>query len=144
MKTIIYLLFAGGMLMACNTTNRAVQNSSDTVNMAEQDTVRIANDNLEYEIIIIEPGFNYWLASRARPEGYYSQEFLEGRNRLYVNEWNNRVLQPHRFNPQLYEMQINYDPVVDYGYDVNYKLYNYFIFFQLTYKQQLAGFVPRI
>ena len=33
---------------------------------------------------------------------------------------------------------------IDYGYDVNYKLYNYFIYFQLTYKQQLTGFIPRI
>jgi predicted aspartyl protease len=29
------------------------------------DTVRIANDALEYEVIIIDAGFNSWLVSRA-------------------------------------------------------------------------------
>jgi len=144
MKTSIYLLVICGLLIGCNTSNKAVQNSNGMANMAEQDTVRIANDNLEYEIIIIEPGFNSWLATTAKPEGYHSQSYLENRNRIYVTEWNSRVLQPHRYNPKLYEMQINYDSGVDYGYEVNYKLYNYFIYFQLTYKQQLAGFIPRI
>ncbi len=130
--------------MACNTSGKAVQNSDKIANITQQDTVRIANDELQYEIIIIEPGFNYWLVSRAQPEGYYSQNFMETRNWQYVTEWNNRVLQPFRFDPNLYEMQINYQPGIDYGYDVNYKLYNYFIYFQITYKQQLAGYIPRI
>ena len=69
---------------------------------------------------------------------------METRNRQYVIEWNNRVLQPHQYSPNLYELQINYDPGVDYGYEVNYKLYNYFIYFQLTYNQRLAGYIPRI
>lgn len=144
MKTILYFLIACGLMMSCNTSNKTIQNSKGNLGMTEQDTVRIANDDIEYEIIIIEPGFNFWLASIAKPEGYYSQEFMENRNRQYVIEWNSRVLQPHRYDPSLYELQINYDPGVDYGYEVNYKLYNYFIYFQLTYKQRLAGYLPRI
>ena len=84
------------------------------------------------------------MASQARPEGFYSQTFLENRNYQYVIEWNQRVLQPQRFNPNLYELQIDYQSGIDYGYEVNYKLYNYFIYFQITYNQQLAGFIPRI
>lgn len=144
MKTLIYCLIICSLFIGCNTANKAVNKSNDIANSTQQDTVRIANDELEYEIIIIDPGFSFWLASRAQPEGYYSQHFLESRNLLYVNEWNNRVLQPQRFNPNLYEMRIDYDSGIDYGYDVNYKLYNYFIYFQITYKQQLAGFIPRI
>ena len=53
-------------------------------------------------------------------------------------------MQPHRFNPQLYELQIDYEPNIDYGYEVNYMLYNYFIYFQIKYKQRLGPFVPRI
>ena len=108
------------------------------------DTVAISNAESNYEIIIIEPGFNTWLQSIARPEGYYSQSFLETRNKFYVVEWNNRVLDPIRFDPQLYELQINYEPFVDYGYEVNYKLYNYFIFFQRKYNQRLGSFISRI
>ena len=71
----------------------------------EGDTISIASEETEYEIIIIEPGFNYWLQSIARPEWYYSQSFLEARNQVWVISWNQRVMQPQRFNPQLYEMQ---------------------------------------
>jgi len=110
----------------------------------ERDTVTIADDESDYEIVIIEPGFQTWLSSVARPEGYYSQSFLENRNQILVTNWNQRVLEPLRYDPMLYEMQINYDPGVDYGYDVNYKLYNYFIYFQRKYNQRLGPFLPRI
>lgn len=109
-----------------------------------QDTVRIANDDIEYEIIIIEPGFNAWLQSVARPEGFYSQQLLEQRNWQYVISWNQRVRQPQVFNSNLYEMLIDYDPNIDYGYEVNYKLYYYFVYFQLKYNQKLTGMTPRI
>ena len=110
----------------------------------EADTVEISDPESNYEIIIIEPGFNVWLQTVARPEGYYSQSFLENRNQLYVIEWNNRVMNPLQYNPRLYELQINYDPFIDYGYEVNYKLYNYFIYFQRKYNQRLGPFAPRI
>jgi hypothetical protein len=145
MKTLVSILLIGLIAFNCNSSKQTVSNKDEKLeNLKLNDTVCISNDDLEYEIIIIEPGFNYWLASQARPEGYYSKQFLESRNYQYVIEWNNRVLQPQRFNPNLYEMQIDYQPGIDYGYEVNYKLYYYFIYFQLTYKQQLAGFVPRI
>jgi len=148
MKNLILILLVSFGIYSCKTSNKAISSSSSSssseTNTKAQDTVRIANDKLEYEILIIEPGFNFWLASRAKPEGYYGQSYLENRNRLFVTEWNNRVFQPQRYASNLYEMQIDYQAHIDYGYEVNYKLYNYFIYFQLHYKQQLTGFVPRI
>ena len=143
MKSIATVLFLGLMIVSCNSSKPMVKTSSNK-NTTAQDTVRIANDSLEYEILIIEPGFNSWLASTAKPEGFYSQTYMETRNRQYVTEWNQRVLQPRRYDPSLYELQINYQYNLDYGYEVNYKLYNYFIYFQLTYNQRLGSFVPRI
>jgi len=143
MKNVIFILLMCLGFFTCKTPHKtAVSTSADA--FTSQDTVRIANDELEYEILIIEPGSNSWMMGRAKPEGYYSLSFLENRNTLYVTEWNNRVLQPQRYNPNLYEMQIDYSSSIDYGYEVNYKLYYYFIYFQLHYKQQLTGFVPRI
>lgn len=145
MKSLIFILIICGVLIGCNASGSAIKATNNTTpNLVDQDTVRIANDDSTYEIIIIEPGFNSWLLSTARPEGYYSQQFLENRNLQYVTEWNSRTLQPQRYDSGLYEMQINYDQGVDYGYEVNYKLYNYFIYFQLTHNQKLAGYVPRI
>ncbi|WP_298556147.1 DUF6146 family protein [uncultured Algibacter sp.] len=145
MKKIIYILLISVFLFNCNTSkNTASKKDERLESLKQNDTVKIANEDIEYEILIIEPGFNFWLASTARQRGYYSQQFLENRNRLYVIEWNQRVLQPQRYSPNLYELQIDYQQGIDYGYEVNYVLYNYFIYFQLTYKQRLGGFVPRI
>lgn len=143
MKKLILIGLFLLILISCSSSKNAVVTSKSDVATKATDTLRIANDSLEYEVIIIEPGFNSWLASQAKPRGFYSESYLEGRNRTYVSEWNNRVLQPQRYNPNLYEMQINYDYGTHYGYEVNYLIYNYFIYFQINYKQQLAGFVPR-
>lgn len=143
MKNLILILCLLVGIYSCKTSKSNIK-SNPEINTKLSDTVRIANDEVEYEIIIIEPGFNAWLESRARPRGYYGQQFLENRNRLYVTSWNNRVLDSRRYNPNLYQMQIDYNHSINYGYEVNYLLYNYFIYFQLQYKQKLTGFTPRI
>jgi len=145
MKTAVYILLICGVILGCNTTKPIASKTDEkSETLKTNDTVKIVNDELEYQIIIIEPGFNTWLLTSARPEGFYSQNYLENRNLIYVNEWNARVMQPQRYNPNLYEMQIDYSSGIDYGYDVNYKLFNYFIYFQITYNQKLAGFNVRI
>lgn len=125
------------IILSCNTSKKTIVNN-DIITEQQGDTIKISGNNLEYDIIIIEVGFNAWLASTAKPEGYYSQNYLENKNQFYVAAWNRRVMSS-RYNRDLYEMQINYNPNTDYGYDVNYKLYNYFMFFQNKYKQNLLG-----
>lgn len=145
--TLVSIFSTALFLTNCGTTKDSLSISNDEKTAFEQiegDTITISSDKTEYEIIIIEPGFNTWLNSIAKPEGYYSQSFLENRNYLMVIEWNQRVIQPSRFNPNLYELQIDYSQNIDYGYEVNYKLYNYFIYFQRKYNQRLGPFIPRI
>lgn len=135
MKKLFYLIAALIVVYSCATTKsseKMVQTPS--IN----DTVRIENDSLEYEIIIIDPGYSTFLASIARPEGYYSQSYFENKNKFLVTDWNQRVQQPYRYDPNLYEMQIDYDPQIDYGYEVNYKLYNYFVYFSRKYNQKFS------
>lgn len=146
-NNILLSLLLALFLNSCATKKEIIQISDEEKEVfasGTEEPVEISNDETEYEIIIIEPGFYTWLQSIARPEGYYSQSFLENRNQILVTNWNQRVLQPNRFNPNLYELQINYDPQIDYGYEVNYKLYNYFVFFQRRYNQRLGPFLPRI
>jgi hypothetical protein len=106
------------------------------------DTVRIANDSLEYEVIIIDAGFNSWLQSRAMPRNYYGQTYLENKNKFWVTEWNIRVNQTQRYG-DLYQMSIDYRPQINYGYEVNYLLYNYLVYFQVTNRQRLGGSIPQ-
>ncbi|MBT8262376.1 MAG: hypothetical protein KJO05_06110 [Bacteroidia bacterium] len=135
-----YLLAIFGfmlMIYGCESGKSAM---SDTSTSAENtmDTIRIANDSLEYEILIMDLGFNNWLVTQP-PEGYYSQTFLENRNRLFVTEYNRRVQNFQLYDRNLYWQEINYDFNIDYGYEVNYLLYNYFMFFQERYRQSFVG-----
>lgn len=135
MKNFFYLILLSVMIYSCGSSR---DRSFGEQQIAENDTVRIANDSLEYEIIIIEPGFNLFINSIAQPRGYYSQSYLEGKNKFLVREYNQRVQQPFRYNPDLYIQEINYEPNVDYGYEVNYMLYNYFVFFSREYNQRFS------
>ncbi|MEK8179848.1 DUF6146 family protein [Flavobacterium buctense] len=140
MKTVISLLFIFMVIVGCNSTKNVV--TTDTVSKIS-DTVKIANEELEYEVIIIDPGFSSWIAGRALPRGYYSEAYLENKNQFYVAEWNNRVAQPMQYDSNLYLFRIDYDLTIRYGYEVNYLIYNYFIYFQNRYNQRLGGFVPK-
>ncbi|WP_400079887.1 DUF6146 family protein [Winogradskyella sp. R77965] len=144
-KKIIPFIFIIVLIASCKSynNNQTINNGNDS-GLVKNDTVSISSDDSDYEIIIIEPGFNAWLVSTARPRGFHSQQWLESRNALMVQTWNQRNLQPMTFDPSLYELRIDYDIYTDYGYDINYKLYNYFLYFQLKYNQRLSPFVPRI
>ncbi|WP_378188214.1 DUF6146 family protein [Aquimarina sp. W85] len=134
MKKIVIIFILGITIYSCSSSKNQIRDL-DKINSNTSDTLRIANDSLEYEIIIIEPGFNAWIVTQ-RPRGYYSEQFLETRNRSNVIAYNQRVRQPQQFNPNIYMQEINYQQNIHYGYEVNYLLYNYFLFLEQRYKQK--------
>jgi len=135
MKPLISIIIISIILFSCNSGQTTIEGNSDaTTQITTKDTIRIANDELEYEILIIEIGFDSWLVTQP-PMGHYGLSYLESKNRLYVLEYNNRVHQDR--SRKLYEEEINYDPTVHYGLEVNYLLFNYFKYFQHKYKQKL-------
>ncbi|PKG44265.1 DUF6146 family protein [Psychroflexus sp. MES1-P1E] len=131
----LIILFLATSLISCSTQKQGTKQvfKDSKVNT---DTIRIANDSLEYEIVIVEPGFNVWLASQ-RPRGYFGLNYLDQRNDFYIIIYNMRVNDPMGFDPNLYPFRINYEMDVDYGYEVNYLLYHYFLFFEDKYNQRL-------
>jgi hypothetical protein len=136
MRWVIAFLMTVIFLTACNVSQKTVEKQDEFAGTVKNDTIRIENEELEYEIIIIENGFNSWLATQPT-ENFFSQSTLEVKNNFYVIEWNQRVQNPQRFNPNLYQWPINYDASIDYGMEVNYLLYMYFEFFQQKYNQRL-------
>lgn len=137
MRYLLGIIAFALAIYSCESGKSAMSKTTDP-SAQTRDTIRIANDSLEYEIIIMEIGFNNWLITQP-PQGYYGQTFLEGRNRLFVTEYNRRVRNFQQFDPNLYQQEINYDFNTDYGYEVNYLLYNYFKFFQQKYNQSFIG-----
>lgn len=133
-----YVLIITALILSFASCDSYKSATNSVVEGSDNDTIRIKNDSLEYEILIIEPGFYNWLATQ-QPRGFYGQQFLEARNQMWVMEYNRRVLNPQQFDPNLYQQQINYQFGVEYGYEVNYLLYNYLKYFQRTYNQRFPG-----
>lgn len=132
-KQILFILCTTFLFVSCGTLPK------NEKQVSKEKPVVIANDSLAYEIIIIDIGFNYFLNAIAQPKGFYSQNYLEVRNRAWVTSWNIRAQNPIAYNQNIYENIIDYQPNIDYGYDVNYKLFNYFLFAQRKYKMSLGG-----
>ena len=142
MKSCLFLVsFTFFFLFFFNTNKKF---SSENSEKLTSDTIHISNPDLEYDVIIIDAGFTSWFNSYAKPKGFYSQSYLETRNKFWILEWNNRARNSIQNNSNLYEMEINYDNTTNYGYNVNYMIYNYLVYFQLTNKQQLGGFQARL
>ena len=139
-KHILGIFLLGLILYSCNWTS--TKNIVDP--KEKEEAVVIANDSLEYEVIIFDIGFNQYLNTVARPMGFYSQNYLENWNNIYITNWNIRVQNPTRYDPNLYANLIDWDPLIDYGMEVNYKLFNYFQFAQLKYNIRLDSEVNTI
>ncbi|TVZ55888.1 hypothetical protein OD91_1161 [Lutibacter sp. Hel_I_33_5] len=137
LKNILFLLITT-IFMACGSA--PINTSSNQ----QEEPVIIANEELQYEIIILDIGFNNYLNTIAQPEGYYDQSFMETRNRVFVANWNNRAQNPTQYDASIYENIIDYQPNINYGYEVNYKLFNYFLFAQRKYKMTLGFGTARL
>jgi hypothetical protein len=140
-RNYLWVATAVTVLSGCGPKN--IPSGAPVAGQMAGDTIRIANDKIEYEVIIIDPGFSSWFNRNAKPRGFYSQSYLEGRNLPWVTEWNIRVNQPMRYG-DLFQQRIDYDAGTDYGYEVNYMLYYYLTYFQLANNVRLGALQPRI
>ncbi|MEO1486537.1 MAG: DUF6146 family protein, partial [Bacteroidota bacterium] len=94
---VLSLVSILSVLSSCSSAKETVSISEEeqkVFEITEGEAVEIKSEEVEYEIVIIDPGFNTWLRGFARPKGYYSKAFLENRNNFWVQEWNRRVLGP--------------------------------------------------
>ena len=85
-----------------------------------------SKDSLEYELIIIDNGFDTWLLKNDHMKGQYENTHLQNLNSIYSNTWN----QLYMTGDRRIESYIDYDTRIDYGFDFNYKLFMYFKYFE--------------
>ena len=85
-----------------------------------------SKDSLEYELIIIDPGFDLWLLRNNYMRGQYENTYLQNMNGIYTSIWN----QLYMTGDRRVESYIDYDMKIDYGFEFNYKLFMYFKYFE--------------
>jgi hypothetical protein len=127
---LILMLTAGFAVSACKTTKKTETSDQKVQLVAKNDTTS-SKDSTEYELIVLDPKFDSWLATQP-PANYYSQQYYENWNQRYVTEWNYRHDNPIRYG-NFFETRIDYDPNTDYVLELNYKLYYYFRFIEDEY-----------
>lgn len=130
LKSFFYLSLISLFIWSCSSIPQ--KNTS-----AKEKPVVIENDSLEYQVIIIDPGFTSYLSTRAKPMNFHTLEYLEAKNKRYVTTWNSRVINPASYDSNIYGMSIDYDHKINYGLEVNYKLYWYFKFAEEKYRMRL-------
>lgn len=135
MRTVLILFM--GFLASC-------AGQMKLASVAIDDPENNETDSVEYELIVFDPGFESWYLSHSKPDWYYSQTYYEMWNRQYVTAWNNKTMTP-RYS-RFFETTIDYNPFVDYGLELNHRLFYYFMFVENKLKIPILppGMGPRI
>lgn len=124
MKTTRIILLSGLILLITGVADGFSQ-TPDTLKIPAETSEK--SDTTEYELIIMDPGFQNWFLKHSKPKHQYSEAFLENWNKQLVSQWNNisHTSSRARCLPVSY---IDYDASISYGLELNYKLFYYFRF----------------
>ncbi len=129
MKKLLFVLASLFLFVACTPSIPTASNHKG------DNVIDLKGDDEEYELIIIDPGYDSWAVSYAKPINFYSPSYYENWNNIYVQAWNEKVSQVARYRAAdfPFENYIDYNPAIDYGVELNYKLYTYFQYIESIY-----------
>lgn len=115
------------MVWACSPLKEASKTSATLASNSQ--------DSTEYEVFIDDLKFDQWYLMNYSEAKDHSNEYYHSKNLVAVSNWNDYYRKGRYI--QFMDSYINYEPQIDYGIEVNRKLYWYFKFVQDTYKIRL-------
>lgn len=129
------LFISGLLLLGLHIACAPIKKTSRPATTQKIELAPNEQDSTEYELIIIDPGFQSWFDAHYKPKWYYSNDYLANWNHQYVVYWNQKVRDPlsHSAPNNPFIMEIDYRHGIDYGLDLNYKLYHYFKYIESTW-----------
>lgn len=131
MKNLLIILFC-----AIIPLNSFAQTESK--NGKEDSTMKPSKkDDGEWDLIVIDTQFDYFMNAVARPISQYSEAYLKNRNTFLVTEWNSYFRSGRYRN--IIESLIDYDPKEKYGIKFEYKLYQVFAYVNWKYNLRMNG-----
>jgi hypothetical protein len=134
MRQIIFWLGIILLIAACSTQKGLVTVKS---NIGESSV----EDSLEYDLETFDGRFETWYEMHNSPAMYRSQQYYENWNRQYVSAWNYNAMGGRRNS--FFEPIIGYEYTVDYGFELNHKLFYYFQYVEQVLKIQIMPGGPR-
>lgn len=123
-RLLIFMVLTGVLFFFCGSafSNNGFDIPGDTLTF--ETDARADNDTIEYELVIFDPGFHNWFNRVRQPEWFYSDSYLTNWNTQLVSQWNYLYQSSSGdCKPGVY---IDYDPKIDYGKELNHKLFYYF------------------
>ena len=102
------------------------------ITQSQKSHAEIIEDNTEYNILIIDPGFDRWYMMRYSASMDRSNEYYKGMNNVGVQNWNDFYNRGKY--PQVIGSYLSYNPSIDYGLEVNRRLYWYFKYIEENFR----------
>ena len=118
MKTLGIIGFMLVLLCACSSQKEFVKIAP------KKDVAVNVKDSSEYELLVIDPQFETWFMTNYSSAKEHSNEYYQSWNNQYVTDWNYHYMAGH--NSRVFENYIDWDDSVNYGIELNRKLYYYF------------------
>ena len=128
---LLFILFGMGMQACFTKRYQETDATPGNRHAAPLDTLRLEpatsekGDTVEYELIIMDPGFDIWFIANRNSIDFYSDSYLETWNQILAMQWNS--LHGRRLSagcqPSFY---LDYRSEVNYGKELNYQLFYYF------------------
>lgn len=130
-------MFIGGAVFfnSCSGTKNMTKNETSSVEVTGEDSI-------EYDVETFNSNFDLWYQRQNTPASYRSQSYYESWNRQYVSAWNAKCASPSR--NWSFEPVVGYDPNEDYGFEMNHKLFYYFIYVERVLKKQIIPGGPHV
>jgi hypothetical protein len=127
MKPIYYLAFLAFLAWACSPVKNTAKTSATLA--------PISQDTTEYEVYINDIHFDQWFELNYSEAKDRTNEFYHSKNLVAAANWNDYYHSGRE--SMVIDSYINYEPQIDYGIEVNRKLYWYFKYVQDNYKIRL-------
>ncbi|MDR6544499.1 hypothetical protein J2810_000539 [Chryseobacterium rhizosphaerae] len=131
MKNFVLLLLMAILPYSCYSQNNPKNNKEQTEMKPSK------NEDGEWDIVVIDTQFDYFLNAIAKPVNQYSESYLKNKNAFLVNEWNSYYNTGKYRN--VIESGIDYDPRENYGIKFEYKLYQVFAYVKWKYGLKMNG-----
>ncbi len=109
--------------------------SGQEVSKTSAELIQDSIDSTEYKLIIIDLYFYTWYLLHFDPSKDHSIEYYQAKNLIAVAHWNDYYRRGQYMD--VVDSYIDYQPGIDYGIELNRKLFWYFKYVNTEYKIQL-------
>ena len=125
MKNTVAIILVLLFVYACSSKKQISQTAINKI----ENTVA---DSTEYDVEMFDSKFESWYLMYQTPSTYRQQSYYESWNRQYVTMWNSKANSSVGNFP--FDPVIGYEPNMDYGFELNHKLFHYFMYVENVLK----------